>query len=56
LGLRPHELLVQTLPDAQLPSTVQAVKQRAPLQTNGAQAIASGAAQFPFASQVAVGV
>jgi hypothetical protein len=56
LGFKPHELLVQTLPDTQLPSTVQAVKQRAPLQTNGAQAIASGAAQFPFASQVAVGV
>jgi len=56
LGLRPHELLVQTLPAAQLPSTVQAAKQRVPLQTNGAQAIASGAAQFPFASQVPVGV
>ena len=56
MGLRPHELLVQTLPAVQLPSTVQAVKQRAPLQANGAQAIASGAVQFPFGSQVAVGV
>jgi hypothetical protein len=49
-------LLVQTLPAVQLPSTVQAVKQRGPLQAKGAQAIASAAAQFPFASQVAVGV
>jgi len=49
-------LPVQTLPAVQLPSTVQAVKQRAPLQANGAQAIASGAAQLPLASQVAVGV
>jgi hypothetical protein len=56
LGFKPHELLVQILPDAQSTSTVQAVKHRAPLQTNGAQAIASGAAQFPFASQVEAGV
>jgi hypothetical protein len=51
LGLRPHELLVQTFPGEQSASAVQPVKQRAPLQMKGEQVRASGAMQFPFASQ-----
>ena len=37
-------------------SLPQAPKQRAPLQTYGAHAMASGARQLPFASQVETGV
>lgn len=56
-GLRPHELLVQTLPDEQLALPVQAWKHRVfPSHTKGAQAMASGAMQFPLASQVEAGV
>jgi hypothetical protein len=51
LGFNPQELLVQTFPVEQLLSTVQPVKHLVPLQTKGAQVRASGATQFPFASQ-----
>ncbi len=51
LGLSPHELLVQTFPGTQSISAVQPVKHLAPLHTNGAQGRASGAMQFPLASQ-----
>jgi hypothetical protein len=56
IGLRPHEPAVQTFPDEQELLSLQLEKQRAPLQTNGAQANASGAWQFPLASQVELGV
>ena len=49
----PHELPVQLLPAAQFASLVQAVKQRGPLQVNGAQVVAAGGVQRPPASQVA---
>jgi hypothetical protein len=55
-GFSPHELLVQTLPVEQLASAVQPVKQRAPLQAKGAQVRASGAMQFPLASQAEAAV
>jgi hypothetical protein len=55
-SLRPHELSLHTLPGTQFASVVQATKQRAPLQANGAQALASGATQLPVALQVAGGV
>lgn len=54
--LRPHELSAQTLPETHCTSVVHAVKQRAPLQANGAQALASGATQWPVPLQVAGGV
>jgi len=56
LGLSPHELLVQTFPGEQSMSAVQPEKHRAPLQTNGAQVRASGAMQFPLASQAEAAV
>jgi hypothetical protein len=56
LGFRPHELPVQTFPVEQSLSAVQPVKQRAPLQTKGAQARASGAMQFPLASHAEAAV
>jgi hypothetical protein len=56
LGLRPHELSVHTLPGTHCASLVHAVKQRAPLQANGAQADASGATHLPVWLQVAGGV
>ncbi len=56
IGLRPHELAVQTFPDEQALLSRTAEKQRAPLQTKGAQAKRRGATQFPVASQVEVGV
>jgi hypothetical protein len=55
-SLRPQELSLQILPGTQFASAVQAVKQRAPLQANGAQALASGATQFPVAPQAEGGV
>ena len=55
-GLRPQELFWQTLPVTQLSSAVQATKQRAPLHTKGAQAVASGLTQAPVALQVPGGV
>jgi hypothetical protein len=55
-GFLPHELSLQTFPGAQLASMVQLMKQRLPLQANGAQAAASGATQAPLAVQSAAGV
>ena len=55
-GLRPQELSLHTFPATQLASTVHAAKQRAPLQTNGAQALASGATHLPVALHAAGGV
>jgi hypothetical protein len=51
LGLRPHELLVQTFPGEQSASVEQPVKHLAPLQMKGVQVRASGAIQLPLASQ-----
>ena len=56
IGLRPQEPAVQTFPDEQALLSLQLEKQRAPLQTNGAQAKASGTWHFPVASQVEAGV
>ena len=56
IGLRPQELAVQTFPDEHELLSLQLEKQRAPLQTNGAQAKASGTWQLPVASQVERGV
>ena len=56
IGLRPQELAVQTFPDEQALLSLQLEKQRAPLQTKGAQANASGTWHFPVASQVEAGV
>jgi hypothetical protein len=55
-SFKPQELFWQTLPAAQLSSAVQATKQRAPLQANGAQAVASGATQVPVALHAPGGV
>jgi hypothetical protein len=55
-GLRPQELFWQTLPVTQFSSAVQATKQRAPLHTKGAQAVASGLTQAPVALQAPGGV
>ena len=55
-GLRPHELWTQTFPASRRRRCRRRVKQRAPLQTYGAQPMASGARQLPFASQVDTGV
>jgi hypothetical protein len=55
-GLRPHEFALQTFPDEQLSSIVQAPKQRVPLHANGAQGTASGATQAPLAVQTEAGV
>ena len=56
MGLRPHELPVQTLPVEQLELPVHAGSTGCPSQTYGAQPIASGATQLPLASQAEVGV
>lgn len=56
IGLRPQEPVVQTFPVEQALLSLQLEKQRAPLQTNGAQAKASGTWHLPVASQVEVGV
>jgi len=56
LGLRPHELAVQTFPLAHSAPVAQEAKHFDPLQAYGAQVIASGAAQLPLASQLAAGV
>jgi hypothetical protein len=56
LGLRPHELPAQAFPVEHSALVAQAEKHFAPLQANGAQAMASGAAQLPLASQLAAGV
>ena len=56
IGLRPQELLVQTLPDAQALLSAHPVKQRVPSQTYGLQGNASGALQLPLASQIDDGV
>jgi len=55
-SFRPHELSAHTLPATHCASAVHAVKQRAPLHANGAQALASGATQWPDSLQVAGGV
>jgi hypothetical protein len=49
-------LLLQTCPDTQLASVVQATKQRAPLQANGAHAAALAAMHAPVALHVPGGV
>ena len=54
--LRPHELSVHALPGRHCASIVHAVKQRAPLHANGAQARASGATHWPVALQADGGV
>jgi hypothetical protein len=56
LGLRPHELAVQTFPVEHSALVAHEAKHLDPLQANGAQAMASGAAQLPLASQLAAGV
>jgi hypothetical protein len=56
LGLRPHELAVQTFPVEQSALVAQAPKHFDPLHAKGAQAMASGAVQLPLASQLATGV
>lgn len=56
LGLRPHELPAQAFPVEHSALVAQAEKHFDPLQANGAQAMASGAAQLPLASQLAAGV
>jgi hypothetical protein len=56
LGLRPHELAVQTFPVEHWALVAQEAKHFDPLQVYGAQVMASGAAQLPFASQLAEGV
>jgi len=55
-GLRPQELSRHSFPVTQLASTVHDAKQRAPLQTNGAQAVASGVTHLPVAPHAAGGV
>jgi len=55
-GLRPQELSAHTLPVTHCASAVHAVKQRAPLQVNGAHVVASGATQAPASLHVAGGV
>jgi hypothetical protein len=55
-SLSPHEFSLQTFPATQFASVVQATKQRAPLQANGAQALASGATQVPVSLHVSGGV
>jgi len=55
-GFLPHELPTQTLPVEQFASAVQLPKHLLPLQANGTQEIASGAAQLPVALQVDSGV
>ena len=47
---------MHTFPDEHELLSLQLEKQRAPLQTNGAQAKASGTWHFPVASQVERGV
>ena len=54
--LRPQELSVHAFPDRHCASVVHAVKQRAPLHANGAQARASGATHWPVALQADGGV
>ena len=56
VGLRPHELAVQTFPVEHSAPVAQEAKHFEPLQVYGAQVIASGAAQLPLASQLAAGV
>jgi hypothetical protein len=56
IGLRPQEPAVQTFPVEHDVLSLQLAKQRAPLQTKGAQAKASGTWHLPVASQVDVGV
>jgi hypothetical protein len=56
LGLRPHELAVQTFPVEHSALVAHDAKHLDPLQAKGAQVMASGAAQLPLASQVAAGV
>jgi hypothetical protein len=48
-GLRPQELSRHSFPATQLASAVHDEKQRAPLQTNGAQAVALGVTHLPVA-------
>jgi hypothetical protein len=55
-SLRPQELSVHALPARHCASVVHAVKQRAPLHANGAQARASGATHWPVALHVEGGV
>ena len=55
-GFRPQEFPLHTFPATQLASTVHDAKQRAPLQTNGAQALALGATHLPVALHAAGGV
>jgi hypothetical protein len=55
-SLRPQELSEHARPGRHCASVVQAVKQRAPLHANGAQARASGETHFPVALQVEGGV
>ena len=55
-GLRPQELSRHSFPVTQLASTVHDAKHRAPLQTNGAQVLASGATHRPVALHAAGGV
>jgi len=56
LGLRPHELPLQTLPVEQFASAVQLPKHWAPLQANGTHEIVSGATQAPVALHVDSGL
>ena len=56
LGLRPHELALQTFPVEHSALVAHDPKHLDPLQVYGAQVMASGAAQPPVASQVAAGV
>jgi hypothetical protein len=56
LGLRPHELPLQLFPVEHSALVAHEEKHFDPLQVYGAQVIASGAAQFPLASQLAAGV
>ena len=56
LGLRPHELAVQTFPLEHSALVAHDAKHLEPLQAKGAQVMASGAAQLPLASQLAAGV
>jgi hypothetical protein len=56
LGLRPHELALHTLPLEHSALVAHVAKHFDPLQAKGAQVMASGAAQFPLASQLAAGV
>jgi hypothetical protein len=56
LGLRPHELAVQTFPVEHSALVAHDAKHLDPLQAKGAQVMASGAAQLPLASQLAAGV